>query len=121
MLVRNFLSLKSTTFFNQIARKSQEMAFTSASTGSSGFHNTHSNNYEKMASNCTLSVAKIALSDPITPSSYILNNACGTGIVTSLIKSQHLNVRILGADLAPGMIETYKEKICKAGMGECGK
>lgn len=97
------------------------MASTTASTGSSSFHNTHSNNYEKMASNCTLSVAKIALTDPIfnsfpiTPSSYILDNACGTGIVTSLIKSRQPNVRVLGADLAPGMIETYKEKTARQG------
>jgi ubiquinone/menaquinone biosynthesis C-methylase UbiE len=42
--------------------------------------------------------------------SYILDNACGTGIVTSLIKSQHPSTRILGTDLSPGMIETFKAK-----------
>jgi ubiquinone/menaquinone biosynthesis C-methylase UbiE len=97
------------------------MASATASTGSSGFHNTHSNNYDKMASNSTFSVARIALADPIftsfpiNSSSYILDNACGTGIVTSLLKSQHPNVRILGVDLAPGMIETFKAKVAEKG------
>ncbi|PMD59108.1 S-adenosyl-L-methionine-dependent methyltransferase [Hyaloscypha bicolor E] len=74
-----------------------------------------------MAGNSTLSIAKLALTDhlftsfPITPSSYILDNACGTGIVTSLIKSQHPDVRILGTDLAPGMIETFRAKARKEG------
>jgi ubiquinone/menaquinone biosynthesis C-methylase UbiE len=121
MLVKNTLNLKPTKIFKQISRKSPKMASATASTGSSSFHSTHSNNYDKMASNSTCSVAKLALSDPIftsfpiTPTSYILDNACGTGIVTSLIKSQHPNVRILGADLAPGMIATFKEKSAKQG------
>ncbi|KAE9370500.1 S-adenosyl-L-methionine-dependent methyltransferase [Stipitochalara longipes BDJ] len=72
-----------------------------------------------MASNSTFSIAKLALADPIfttfpiTSSSYILDNACGTGIVTSLIKTQHPSVRVLGADLAPGMIDTFKAKAQK--------
>jgi ubiquinone/menaquinone biosynthesis C-methylase UbiE len=102
-------------------RKSLTMAPASASKGSSIFHSTYSNNYDKMAGNSTLSIAKLALTDhlftsfPITPSSYILDNACGTGIVTSLIKSQHPDVRILGTDLAPGMIETFRAKARQEG------
>ena len=95
------------------------MAPASEPKSSSSFHSMHSNNYDKMASNSTFSIAKLALTDPlftsfpITPSSYILDNACGTGIVTSFIKSQHPDVRILGTDLAPGMIETFKAKAKK--------
>ncbi|PMD46346.1 S-adenosyl-L-methionine-dependent methyltransferase [Hyaloscypha variabilis F] len=95
------------------------MASATTSLGSSSFHSTHSNNYDKMASNSTFSIAKLALSDPIfasfpiTSSSYVLDNACGTGIVTSLIKIEHPNVRVLGADLAPGMIDTFKAKAQK--------
>ena len=75
-----------------------------------------SNNFDKMASNSTLSIAKLALADPlftafpITPSSYILDNACGTGVVTSAIKDKYPFARILATDIAPGMIETYNSK-----------
>lgn len=88
------------------------------------FHSTHSKNYDKMASNSTLSIAKLALTDHlftsflITPSSYILDNACGTGIITSLIQSQHPDARILGTDLAPGMIETFRVRDSKGGVGK---
>ena len=75
-----------------------------------------SNNFDKMASNSTLSIAKLALADslftafPITPSSYILDNACGTGVVTSAIKDVYPFARILATDLAPGMIGIYNSK-----------
>jgi ubiquinone/menaquinone biosynthesis C-methylase UbiE len=98
------------------------MATASASKGSSIFHSTHSKNYEKRAGNTTLSIAKLALTDhlstsfPITLSYYILDNACGTGIITSLIKSQYPDVRILGTDLAPGMIETFRVRDSKGGV-----
>jgi cyclopropane fatty-acyl-phospholipid synthase-like methyltransferase len=121
MISKHSSKLKQTEVFKQIIRKSHNMASTTASKGSSTFYSTHSNNYDKMASNSTFSIAKLALTDPIfisfpiTPSSYILNNACGTGIVTSLIKSQHPNVRILGTDLAHGMIETFKAKAARKG------
>jgi ubiquinone/menaquinone biosynthesis C-methylase UbiE len=95
------------------------MATAFASKGSSIFHSTHSKNYDKRASNSTLSIAKLAITDhlftsfPITPSSYILDNTCGTGIITSLIKSQHPDVRNLGT--APGMIETFRVRARKEG------
>jgi ubiquinone/menaquinone biosynthesis C-methylase UbiE len=100
------------------------MATVSASNGSSIFHSTHNKNYDKMASNSTLSIAKLALTDHfftsflITPFSYILDNACGTGIITSLIQSQHPDARILGTDLAPGMIETFRVRDSKGGVGK---
>jgi ubiquinone/menaquinone biosynthesis C-methylase UbiE len=121
VIFKRFSNIKQAKIFKQRIRKSHNMTSATTSRGSSTFHSTHSNNYDKMASNSTFSIAKIALTDPIfasfpiTPSSYILDNACGTGIVTSLIKSQHPHVRILGTDLAPGMIETFKAKATKEG------
>jgi len=121
MFFRHFHNLESSQFLNLLTKKSRTMASASASKGSSTFHSTHSNNYDKMASNSTFSIAKLALTDPlftsfsITSSSYILDNACGTGIVASLIKSQYPDARILGTDLAPGMIETFQTKAEKEG------
>jgi ubiquinone/menaquinone biosynthesis C-methylase UbiE len=119
MLSRSLLILKPIRIFIASTRKSHTMASATTSLGSSSFHSTHSNNYDKMASNSTFSIAKLALLDPIfasfpiTSSSCVLDNACGTGIVTSLIKIEHPNVRVLGADLAPGMIDTFKAKAQK--------
>jgi ubiquinone/menaquinone biosynthesis C-methylase UbiE len=121
MIFKRSAILKSAKSCTHLTRKSRTMASASSSQGSSTFHSAHSNNYDKMAGNSTSSIAELALTDPrftsfpITPSSYILDNACGTGIVTSLIKSQHPDARILGTDLAPGMIETFKSKAQKEG------
>jgi ubiquinone/menaquinone biosynthesis C-methylase UbiE len=87
---------------------------------SSSFHNAHANTYERMGSNATVNIAKHFLPDlsnfsPITPSSYILDNASGTGIVTQLIKAQHPYARIKGCDLAPSVIEVFKSKIKEKG------
>jgi ubiquinone/menaquinone biosynthesis C-methylase UbiE len=83
---------------------------------SKSFHDAHSNTYERMASYCTLNVARqflSTLSPPISRSSYILDNACGTGIVTSLIKNKYPWARIKSTDLAPGVIEVVQSKIAE--------
>lgn len=80
------------------------------------FHDAHSNTYDRMASGCTRKVAEQFLSDllpSITPSSYILDNACGTGIVTRLIKATHPSARIMCADLAPRVLEVLKEHVAE--------
>ncbi|KUJ22047.1 S-adenosyl-L-methionine-dependent methyltransferase [Mollisia scopiformis] len=82
------------------------------------FLNTHSNSYDRMTSGGTLSIAKQAIAMlpiPITDSSYVLDNACGTGIVSEVIKAQCPAARIMGADLAPGMLEIYKDKARRYG------
>lgn len=38
------------------------------------------------------------------------DNACGTGIVTQLIKDSHPTAHIHCADIAPGMVDIVKEK-----------
>jgi ubiquinone/menaquinone biosynthesis C-methylase UbiE len=75
------------------------------------FHSLHSTTYDRMASKSTYNIAKTiipALFPPITPSSYILDNACGSGIVSALIKAQYPFAHIKGVDLAPGMIDVFK-------------
>lgn len=54
---------------------------------SHSFHDSHSNTYDRMASGATLNIARVFLPTlaeryPITKDSYILDNACGTGIVS---------------------------------------
>jgi ubiquinone/menaquinone biosynthesis C-methylase UbiE len=83
---------------------------------SKSFHNTHSNTYDRMASGCTLRVAAQFLPDlspPITRSSYILDNACGTGLVTRLIKAARPCARIKCADLAPKVLEIVQEHVAE--------
>jgi ubiquinone/menaquinone biosynthesis C-methylase UbiE len=96
---------------NTFKNNTQSLAMASKS-----FHDTHSNTYERMASYCTLNVAKqflSTLSPRITRSSYILDNACGPGIVTSLIKSKYPCARIKSTDLAPAVIEVVQSKIAE--------
>jgi ubiquinone/menaquinone biosynthesis C-methylase UbiE len=74
---------------------------------------TFTSKYERMTGNCTRLVAAEMVridSPPITSSSYILDNACGPGIVTEQVKLLHPQTRILAADLSPSMIEEVKQK-----------
>ncbi|KAG0648819.1 Methyltransferase tpcH [Hyphodiscus hymeniophilus] len=81
---------------------------------STSFHSANAEKYERMASNATLNIAKTFMLDilpTITETSYILDNACGTGLLTQLIKAAHPKAHIKCADLAPGMIDIIKEKV----------
>ncbi|MCJ1377327.1 hypothetical protein MMC17_000421 [Xylographa soralifera] len=76
--------------------------------------NPHTSTYERMSGNCTRLIAAhivSTISPPITSSSYILDNACGTGIVSEQIKLRHLDARIMAADLSPAMVEETKRRI----------
>lgn len=111
MFSKSFHKTSNLTSFKQTLRFQATMA-------SHTFHNTHSNTYDRMASGGSLSIAKQAIAMlpiPINNSSYVLDNACGTGIVSELVKAQCPSVRIIGADLAPGMLEIYKDKAKKFG------
>jgi SAM-dependent methyltransferase len=96
------------------------------SKGQHSFHNAHSTTYERMAGGCTNLVAQHIVTSlsapptspyslprphPITPTSHILDNACGSGLVTSIIKSAYPFARITAADLAPAMVARVEEKI----------
>jgi ubiquinone/menaquinone biosynthesis C-methylase UbiE len=83
------------------------------STMSKSFHSVHAKTYARMGSNATLNIAKAFIPElpPITSTSYILDNACGLGIVTDLIKAQHPKAHIKCTDIAPGMIDIIKEKV----------
>lgn len=81
---------------------------------SKSFHDAHGGTYDRMASGCTRTVAEKFLPEldpPITKDSYILDNACGTGIVTRLIKAQDPSARIMCADLAPGVLDVVKTHV----------
>lgn len=77
--------------------------------------------YERMSGNCTRLIAKeivCSASPPITDSSYILDNACGPGIVSEQVKAQHPNARIMAADLSPAMIEEVMQRIKTEGWND---
>ena len=63
----------------------------------------YSSTYERMTGNCTRLVAAhmiATVSPPITSSSYILDNACGPGIVSEQVKLVHPDAKIIATDLA---------------------
>jgi ubiquinone/menaquinone biosynthesis C-methylase UbiE len=73
-----------------------------------------SSNYERMSGNCTRIIASqivASINPPITNSSYILDNACGPGIVSEQIKLLHPEANIMATDLSPAMIEEVKDLI----------
>jgi ubiquinone/menaquinone biosynthesis C-methylase UbiE len=51
------------------------------------------------------------ISPPQVSNSQSPDNACGTGILTQLIKASHPKAHIKCADLAPGMIDIIKGKV----------
>ncbi|KAF4617030.1 hypothetical protein G7Y89_g15119 [Cudoniella acicularis] len=74
----------------------------------------YSTNYDRMSGNCTLHVAvqMVSIISPtITPDSYILDNACGPGIVTEQIKLLHPDTKIMATDLSLDMIHETKVRM----------
>lgn len=67
-----------------------------------------------MASKATHNIATHildTLTPPINSSSYVLDNAAGTGIVSAVIKMQQPHAHIKAVDLSPNMLETLKIKM----------
>lgn len=82
------------------------------------YHSKHSDLYERTAGRSTRIVAHDMLSTispPITSSSYVLDNACGPAIVTSIIKSSIPSALIVCADLTDGMLGQVQAKIVENG------
>jgi ubiquinone/menaquinone biosynthesis C-methylase UbiE len=76
--------------------------------------------YERMTGGCTRVLAAQILSlitphAPITPTSHILDNACGPGIVTAEIKTRYPDAKIMATDLSPGMIAEVQAKTAAEG------
>ena len=70
--------------------------------------------YERLTSGCTRLVAQQmvkTLQPPIIASSYVLDNACGPGIVSEQIKLVQPDAKILAADLTPSMIEEVQKRV----------
>jgi ubiquinone/menaquinone biosynthesis C-methylase UbiE len=101
---------------------------------STSFHSQGSSTYERMAMGCTGHVAQQMISilsrqiplsrstvsslydiPPITPNSYVLDNACGTGLVTQFLKESYPDTKILATDLTPQMLKETDEKTAKKG------
>lgn len=79
---------------------------------------TYSSHYERMSGNCTRIVASQMLHNlnpPIDSSSYILDNACGPGIVSEQIKLVYPDAKIMATDLSSSMIEEAQNTIEKEG------
>ncbi|KAJ0426684.1 S-adenosyl-L-methionine-dependent methyltransferase [Aspergillus carlsbadensis] len=71
--------------------------------------------YERMTGGCTREAAKflLTLGPKVDSSSVILDNACGTGIVTEEILEQFSNgakLKIFAADFAPSMVANFEAK-----------
>ena len=70
--------------------------------------------YERLTSGCTRTVAQQmvqTIKPSLTPSSFILDNACGPGIVSEQIKLVQPDAKILAADLTPSMIEEVQKRV----------
>ncbi|KAF2097662.1 S-adenosyl-L-methionine-dependent methyltransferase [Rhizodiscina lignyota] len=75
----------------------------------------YGSDYERMCCGCTSvlasqMVSRTASTNPITSSSYILDSACGPGIVTQEIKRLYPDARILASDLSPAMLADVERK-----------
>lgn len=70
--------------------------------------------YERMTGGCTREVAKfiLTLDLQVNSSSVVLDNACGTGIITEEILKQYpyTKPKLFAADLAPSMIESSAQR-----------
>ncbi|RDL33705.1 Uncharacterized protein BP5553_08073 [Venustampulla echinocandica] len=79
---------------------------------------TYSSNYERMSGNCTRLIAAemvSTISPPLSSTSYILDNACGTGIVSEQIKKLQPDARIMATDISVSMIDQIKSRIKSEG------
>ncbi|KAL4916749.1 S-adenosyl-L-methionine-dependent methyltransferase [Aspergillus aurantiobrunneus] len=81
--------------------------------------------YERLTGGCTREVAQflLTLEPRVCASSNILDNACGTGIMTSEILRQfpQAKPRISAADLAPSMVSKFRAKASSEGWLEEGQ
>ncbi|KAI9846076.1 MAG: hypothetical protein M1837_004332 [Sclerophora amabilis] len=78
-------------------------------------------NYERLTGGCTRDVARhlLSLGPPITSTSTILDNGCGSGVVTDeIFKSQAptaLPATIHAVDVSPGMVQLTQAKAERGG------
>lgn len=77
------------------------------------FHASGNDKYTKLVGGASTRIALQMLRDikpPVTSDSYVLDNACGPGIVTEVIKNHNVDTSIMCADLTQGMLDQVKTK-----------
>lgn len=90
------------------------MAATTAPGAFSSYCNSMAVVYEKTVTPTTVQAVRKAtpeISPPITADSYILDNACGPGVVTGEIKALYPDVHIVAADSSPATLARVRELI----------
>lgn len=74
--------------------------------------------YDRLTGGCTRIIAAAiakSITPPITASSYVLDNACGTGAFTEEMKARCPDARIIAADIAAGMAKKVEGLVTKRG------
>lgn len=86
----------------------------SNSSQSLDFHKIHNDEYTRIIGGASVRISQFMVQDifpVITPESYILDNACGPAIVTSVIKEQEPKAKIIAADLTQGMLDQVRIRV----------
>ncbi|RHZ49629.1 hypothetical protein CDV55_101717 [Aspergillus turcosus] len=86
--------------------------------GSAAEHfNKASASYERMTGGCTREVARflLTLQPTVDSSSVVLDNACGTGIITEEMIDRVPQAKIYAADIAPSMVANLTSKAASKG------
>lgn len=74
--------------------------------------------YERLTGGCTRIIAaeiSKSITPPITSTSYVLDNACGTGAFTEEVKARIPDAHIMAADIAPGMARRVRDLVNSRG------
>ena len=68
--------------------------------------------YERFTSGCTRIIGSEivkTITPPLTSTSYILDNACGTGVFTEEVIARIPDAHIMASDIAPGMARKVRD------------
>lgn len=65
---------------------------------------------------CQTLIQRLTTLCPITPTSHALDNGCGTGVLSTLLKAQHPSLPLLATDASAGMIATLRGRISTQGL-----
>ena len=77
-------------------------------------YNELANSYDRCVGTCMHSICRYAVSalpHPLQPGSRVLDNACGTAILTRELLEQYPEVTVDATDISPGMIQSVRSLI----------